>query len=401
MKFNFTPQQPVDFIRPTKPNSLRFMGRVSKTINYTEMFDLFNDNGVLSMGYIPKLQGANHFNHFHDHTTLYHVPLALNYPMRDSALNRLAEYWQSFGIYPSSSGTEANELAIKAARANWNRSRTGQFGDGNIWCFQGGFHGRTLGSLSATDTHNRDGFGPLFGDFRFFSDPDEIGRDGIPVKAIMLAPIFGYHTWYEYGIDFWKKIHTTKEKTGCMLIMDEIQCGSGRSGHGYLYSDWLEKEIEGFKVDIITLGKGVAGGMPISWTLFRTQKSIRWLKPWDHFSTFSGKLSGIYETENIFHYINDLYDSGVIDYQNQIIKKSIAAGGIKKDSITGLGTIISVSIPGKKAERFSEILLKYHICAPTFRDDAVKLSWNFNIDDEDLKQVCGYLESAAREFTCT
>jgi len=180
-------------------------------------------------------------------------------------------------VHFSSSGAEAVETAIKFAAAVTGRRR--------FAACRGGYHGKTLGALSAThDSRYRRPFEPLLWEF----EHGEYGRPESLTKlvddntaALIVEPIQG-----EAGIrlpepGFLREARRICEKHGALLILDEIQTGAGRTG------TFLAVEPEGIRPDILCLGKGLAGGIPIGATLVTNEISSR-IPRLLHTSTFGG-----------------------------------------------------------------------------------------------------------------
>lgn len=177
----------------------------------------------------------------------------------------------------SNSGTEAVEAALKLARRYTGRK--------NFISMKGGFHGKTLGSLSATwNPRYREPFLPLLPYFEFVDYgsieqlEEKVNQD---TAAVIAEPIQG-----ESGIiipphDYFKRVREICDKNGALLILDEIQCGLGRTGKMWASEHW------GVTPDIMTVAKGLAGGIPIGATIAK-KEIINSLKRGEHTSTFAG-----------------------------------------------------------------------------------------------------------------
>jgi len=182
------------------------------------------------------------------------------------------------------SGTEANEAAIKLARRYQTvvKNRPDRL---EILAFEKSFHGRTLGALSVTgQAKYRQGFGPLLPHVRFipFGDP-EAARKAITEKtcAVITEPIQA-----EGGINlpppgFMQELRRLCTERGAVLIFDEIQTGVGRTGTFYGF------EREAMAPDIVTLAKGLAGGVPMG-AMIANDEVERGFEPGTHASTFGG-----------------------------------------------------------------------------------------------------------------
>ena len=182
----------------------------------------------------------------------------------------------------ANSGAEANEGAIKIARKygySINPEKT------EIISAWDSFHGRTLATLTATgQTHYHEGLGPLPAGFTYvhYNDIAELAsKISDKTAAVMLETIQGEGGVHTPNADYLKQVRKLCDKHGALLILDEIQAGIGRSGKFFAY------EYYGIKPDIVTLAKGLAGGVPIG-AFIVTDKVAAAFKPGDHGTTFGG-----------------------------------------------------------------------------------------------------------------
>jgi acetylornithine/N-succinyldiaminopimelate aminotransferase len=187
-------------------------------------------------------------------------------------------------VFFCNSGTEANEAALKLARRYQIVAR-GQPERTELVAFDGGFHGRTMGALSVTGQPKyRDGFGPLITPVRFVPFGDiAAARAAITDRtaAVIVEPIQA-----EGGINlppagFLQELRRACTDAGAVLIFDEIQTGTGRTGTYYAF------EGEGVVPDVVTLAKGMAGGIPIG-AMLANEEVARGFEPGTHASTFGG-----------------------------------------------------------------------------------------------------------------
>lgn len=180
------------------------------------------------------------------------------------------------------SGAEANEGAIKIARKFAKKISPDKTQIITAW---NSFHGRTLATLTATgQPHYQEGLEPLPQGFDYvhFNDADELA-DKISDKtcAVMLETIQGEGGVYPPRDGYLKRVRELCDKHGALLILDEIQSGMGRSGKFFAYEKY------GIKPDIVTLAKGLAGGVPIG-AFVCTEEVAQAFKPGDHGTTFGG-----------------------------------------------------------------------------------------------------------------
>ena len=177
------------------------------------------------------------------------------------------------------SGAEANEAAIKYARKATGRPA--------VVALDGGFHGRTLGALSATGQPGKwEGFGPLVPGVRFArpNDVESLEAAVMPggdVAAIMIEPILGEGGVIPLDLEFVRAAAEIAAETGALLCADEIQTGMGRTGTFVAY------EQLGIAPALVTLAKGLANGLPAGVLLVRDEVADGFV-PGDHGSTFGG-----------------------------------------------------------------------------------------------------------------
>lgn len=180
------------------------------------------------------------------------------------------------------SGAEANEAAIKLTRKHWHARGEPRF---EIIVAQQSFHGRTLGTLAATaQPKYQKGFEPL--PPGFIAVPfDDIGAlqqaVGPQTAAVMLEVVQGEGGYRFPSPAYFPSVRRLCDERGLLLILDEVQTGIGRTGR------WFAYEHYGISPDIMTLAKGLGGGMPVG-ALLATEEVSAAFQPGDHGSTFGG-----------------------------------------------------------------------------------------------------------------
>lgn len=186
-------------------------------------------------------------------------------------------------VFFCNSGAEANEAAIKLARKyakeHFNNERF------EIITALNSFHGRTLATVTATGQEKfQKGFEPLVPGFRYvpFNDINAL-KSAINKNtcAIMLEPIQGEGGVRIPSDDYLKKVREICHENGILLILDEVQTGMGRTGKLFAYEHY------NIKPDIMTLAKGLGGGVPIG-AVLATEKVANSFQPGNHASTFGG-----------------------------------------------------------------------------------------------------------------
>ena len=178
-------------------------------------------------------------------------------------------------VFFCNSGTEANEAAIKLSR------RTGRK---QLIAANNSFHGRTMGSLSITgQSAKQKPFEPLIGDVRFIDINTKSGVRKIKRKtaAVFLETIQGEGGVTPCDDEFLQSVRNRTIKSKTLLVMDEVQTGVGRTGK------WFGYEESGIKPDVITLAKGLGGGLPMG-AMLVTGEAKELFEPGQHGSTFGG-----------------------------------------------------------------------------------------------------------------
>ena len=179
-------------------------------------------------------------------------------------------------VFFCQSGAEANEAALKLSR------RTGKI---RVVAAQGAFHGRTMGALSLTgQPAKREPFLPLIKGVKHVPFGDiEAMRKAVTKKTAMviIEPIMGEAGVIVPPADYLQQIRNLCDEKGALLVIDAVQTGMGRTG------DWFGYEYSGITPDVITLAKGLGGGLPLG-AMIALGKAADLFQPGDHGSTFGG-----------------------------------------------------------------------------------------------------------------
>jgi acetylornithine/N-succinyldiaminopimelate aminotransferase len=251
-------------------------GCVLTDIHGKRFLDFFPGWGVSNLGHChPKVVAA-----VRDQIgKLIHIPNNLYHPNQARLAKELIRVSFPGKIFFCNSGAEANEAAIKFARA---------YGEGKrfeIITTSNSFHGRTLGALAATgQTKHQQGFAPLPEGFKLVALNDLSGfKAAINDKtvAFMLELIQGEGGINIAGKDYIQAVRKICDEKKILLIVDEIQTGLGRTGEMFCYKHY------GIKPDIMTLAKALGGGTPIG-AMIVDEKQAAVFKPGMHGSTFAG-----------------------------------------------------------------------------------------------------------------
>jgi acetylornithine/N-succinyldiaminopimelate aminotransferase len=234
--------------------------------------------------YLDFLTGISvaHVGHCHPHVVeavreqagrLMHVGNLYYTEPAMGLAGRLSEHSLGGKVFLCNSGTEAIECAIKLAR----RHKPG----GDFVVLEGGFHGRTMGALSATpDEAKQAPFAPLVPGFRVATRHGPLPVDQ-GTAAVIIEPIQGESGIHAVEPELLASAREACDANGALLVFDEIQCGMGRTG-----TLWAWQQL-GVRPDVMTVAKGLGGGMPIG-ACITDPAHADVLQPGDHGSTFAG-----------------------------------------------------------------------------------------------------------------
>jgi len=273
------------------------------------------------------------------------------------------------------SGTEAVEAAIKFAR---------KFGKGkfHIITALNGFHGRTYGSLSATGQLKlQEGFAPLLPGFTHvpYNDIKEIEKAyNENTIAVMIEPIQG-----EGGINvphenYLKEIRDFCNSKNILMILDEVQCGLGRTGKFFAY------QHAGIIPDIVTIAKGLANGLPIGAVICSKEISDQ-IKPGNHGSTFGGNPIAVSAAIKVVNLIDEKLLKEIGSLGGTLVNSlhSLHLNNIK--DIRGKGLMIGIEfIEGYQAKNIAGKLIEEGVVVGTSGDTVLRILPPFIISEKEI-----------------
>ena len=214
-------------------------------------------------------------------------------------------------VFFTNSGAEAVEGALKAAK-KYAYTLDGTT-DHEIIAMEHSFHGRTMGALAVTgNPHYREAFEPLIGHVKFaaFNDFDSVvSQVTDKTCAIIMETVQGEGGIYPADPEFIKQVRALCDEKGILLILDEIQCGMGRTGTMYAYQQY------GVMPDILTTAKAIGNGIPVGAFCMTEKVAGKSLVPGDHGTTYGGnplacsaisKVIDVFEDEKILDNVRDV-----------------------------------------------------------------------------------------------
>ena len=215
--------------------------------------------------------------------TLIHVSNLYGSPQGEAYARRLVELTFADTVFLTNSGAEAVECAIKTARRYHHHQ--GRPEKHELITFSSAFHGRTLGTISATDQEKlRDGFAPLLPGFRVVEFDNLEAAEaavGPHTAGFLVEPIQGEGGIRPAGEAFIQGLRRLADENDLMLVLDEVQCGDARTGRMFAYEHY------GIEPDIMASAKGIGGGFPMGACL-ATEKAAAGMVIGTHGSTYGG-----------------------------------------------------------------------------------------------------------------
>jgi acetylornithine/N-succinyldiaminopimelate aminotransferase len=257
---------------------------------------LIGEDGRRALDFASGI-AVNALGHGHPHltkaiaeqaATLMHVSNLYGSPQGEELAKRIVDNSFADTVFFTNSGVEAIECAIKTARryhfANGNPQRH------KLITFQNAFHGRSLGAISATDQAKmRDGFEPLLPGFAYakFNDLDAaLALIDDETAGFLVETVQGEGGMTAGKPEFIQGLRKACDEHGLLLILDEIQCGYGRTGKMWAYEHY------GITPDILTSAKGIGGGFPLGACL-ATEEAAKGMVAGTHGSTYGGNPLGM------------------------------------------------------------------------------------------------------------
>ena len=292
---------------------------------------------------------------------------------------RLSELALGGKAFLCNSGAEAVECALKLAR----RHRSG----GGFVVMEGGFHGRTMGALSATPQESKQApFAPLVPGFEVVprDDPSAFaGAVGPGTAAVLLEAIQGEGGIHPLSAETLEAARAACDEHGALLILDEIQCGMGRTGRMW---GWEES---GVRPDVMTVAKGLGGGLPIGACL-SSPDLAETLKPGDHGSTFAGGPV----VAAAAHAVLDVVTSeGFLDAVRERGERLAAGlGGLGLD-VRGRGLMLAFTVAGAPALS-RRLLLEERLVVNATGPDTIRLLPPLTVSGDEVDDAVGRIGAA-------
>lgn len=353
--------------------------------------DFASGIAVMSLGHgHPKVMGAL----MDQANALWHTSNLYEVPQQAALAERLVEHTFADTVFFCNSGTEAAELAIKMARKY--RTATDAPDRMTILTFEGSFHGRSTGAISAAASEKLTaGFGPLLGGFKSlpFGDHDALreAASAPDVGAIMIEPIQGEGGIRPVPDQCLKGLRDLCDEHGLLLIFDEIQCGVGRTGKLFAH-EWA-----GITPDIMLVAKGIGSGFPLG-ALLATEEAAKGMTAGTHGSTYGGNPLGCAVGGAVMDVITA---DGFLDEVNrkagflrQKLEGLVASHPTIFEGVRGQGLILGLMCRVAPADVVAEGY-KHAVLSVPAADNIVRILPALTITEDEISEGIARLDATA------
>ena len=318
--------------------------------------------------------------------------LYYNIPMVEAA-EKLTKASGLDKAFFTNSGTEAIEGAIKVARKYaWLKDKNT---DHEIIAMRHSFHGRSLGALSVTgNTHYQEPFKPLIGGIKFadFNDLESV-KNQITEKtcAVIMETVQGEGGIYPAEPEFLKGVRALCDEHDILLILDEIQCGMGRTGCMFAFQDY------GVEPDVMTTAKALGCGVPVGAFVLNKKTAENSLVPGDHGTTYGGnpfacaavsKVFDLFESEKITEHVKEV---------SAYLVKKLDALTEKYDFLTarrGNGLMQGLVVSGRPVGEIVTKSIENGLLVISAGSDVLRLVPPLVITEQDVDEMIEKLEKS-------
>ena len=329
--------------------------------------------------------------------TLMHVSNLYGSPQGEVFAQRLVDATFADTVFFTNSGAEAVECAIKTARryhfANGNPERH------TLITFDTAFHGRTIGTISATNQAKlRDGFEPLLPGFKYAQFNDLEGALALiddNTAGFLVEPIQGEGGIRPATDEFLKGLRKACDEHGLLLVLDEVQCGMARTGKLYAHEHY------GITPDIMATAKGIGGGFPLGACL-ATEEAAKGMVIGTHGSTYGGNPLAMAAGMAVFDVIEE---PGFLenvtklgDRLRQSLEQLIPNHDHLFDSVRGKGLMLGLKLKSDSRRFVAHARDNHGLLLVAAGENVVRVLPPLNIDEGDIATFIEKLSDAARVY---
>lgn len=326
---------------------------------------------------------------------LWHVSNLYQIPQQQALADKLVDHTFADSVFFTNSGTEACELAVKMARKYWHDK--GQPERTDIITFEGSFHGRSSAGIAAAGSEKMTaGFGPLLPGFVHLPwDDAEALQNAITdtTGAILLEPIQGEGGIRPMADQTLKDIRALCDEHGLLLILDEVQCGVGRTGKLFAH-DWA-----GITPDIMMVAKGIGGGFPLG-AVLATENAASGMTAGTHGSTYGGNPLGCAVGCAVMdHVTNPAFLAQVnrtAGHLRQKLEGLVAAHPDVFAAVRGSGLMLGLKCKATNIDVVNAGYDNLVITVPA-ADNVIRLLPPLTLTEDDIAQAITRLDQAATQ----
>ena len=361
-----------------------------KDVDGKEYLDFGAGIAVFALGYGNKKYEAALESQLkkviHTSNLFYNVPLM-------EAAEKLRKASQMDKVFFTNSGTESIEGAIKTARkyAYLKDGRT----DHEIIAMNHSFHGRSLGALSVTgNPHYQEAFKPLIGGVKFadFNDLESVKAQVTDrTCAIILEAVQGEGGIYPATPEFLEGVRRICDEKDILLILDEVQCGMGRTGSYFAWQQY------GVKPDIMACAKALGCGVPVGAFVLNEKTAKSSLVPGDHGTTYGGNPLACAAVSKVFDLFEELDLIGNVNKVTPYFEKKLDELVEKYDFLTarrGKGFMQGIVVTGRPVGEIVKSALDHGLVVLSAGSDVIRFVPPLVITEHDIDEMVERLEAS-------
>lgn len=324
---------------------------------------------------------------------IWHISNLYQIPQQQRLAEMLVDKTFADTVFVTNSGTEAAELAIKMVRHYW--SDRGQPERIEILTFEGAFHGRSTGAIAAAGSEKMvKGFGPLMPGFRTLPWADmEALKAAVSDRtaAVMFEPVQGEGGIRPMADADMRAIRAMCDQTGALMVLDEVQCGMGRTGRLFAH-EWA-----GVTPDIMMVAKGIGGGFPLG-AVLATEAAAAGMVAGTHGSTYGGNPLACAVGSRVMEIIAEDGFLAEVTRKGALLRQKleglVAAHPEVFEGVRGSGLMLGLKCRVAPAELVKAGYAEHILTVPA-ADDVVRLLPPLNISDEEIGEAVARLDRAA------
>lgn len=327
---------------------------------------------------------------------LWHVSNLYQIPAQQKLADLLVAHTFADTVFFTNSGTETAELALKMVRKHWNDKAEAR---PTILTFEGAFHGRSTGAIAAAGSEKMTkGFGPLMPGFKVlpWGDHDAL-RAALDdsVAAVMVETIQGEGGIRVLPDHCLRGLREMCDATGALLVLDEVQCGMGRSGKLFAHQ-WA-----GVAPDIMMVAKGIGGGFPLG-ALLATSHAAQAMTAGTHGSTYGGNPLACAVGARVMEIVAEPGFLAEVQRKSDLLmghlQKLVAAHPQIFEGVRGRGLLLGLKCRVPVADMLAASYAAHILTVPA-ADNVLRLLPALNISDADILEGISRLDRATASLT--